>query len=433
MSEKILSVFSYLRQKGFFDLLSVNFLTQFLGFGSVLLVAKFLTPVELGEVKILQSYTAIFVILAGFGFNTAVLKVCAENRPDQEKAGILRLVVSRAGIATAFTLVLVVILALTGVITSSPSLSKWLIVYACSIPLQVLTGIFIVFLQAQKKIKEMARSQAIVKVQSVLLIVFSAWLWGFKGFIFATIIAYGLGLWPFLRQIGLKFLTAPLEQKPAHFMQYAFFSVLANGVSQLGQYGDVFILDHFAADRVSIGYYALALIFVTAASQVTGTVQSITTPYFSEHAHDEAWFRRQLIRNQGRMALLSVVVAVGVYILAAILIPLVYGPDYSPTLTYLVILLIKYVVWSSCAVIGVSLLGLGLMHYNFAVVAITTPTGLVISYFFLQWFGIVGVAWGQVGLSLIQFLLVMGASWLALRKAFNAMTPDKQEKMDVPV
>lgn len=425
VSDKILSILSYLKKKGFFDLLSVNFLTQFLGFGSVLLVAKFLTPVELGEVKILQSYTAIFVILAGFGFNAAVLKVCAENRPDWEKTGILRLAVSRAGIATAVTLLLVIALAFTGVITSSQRLSLWLMVYACSIPLQVLTGIFIVFLQAQKKIKEMARSQAIVKVQSVLLIVISAWLWGFKGFVFATVAAYALGLWPFLRQIGLKFLTTPLEQKPAHFMQYALFSVLANGVSQLGQYGDIFILDHFAANREAIGYYALALVFITAAAQVTGTVQSITTPYFSEHAHDEAWFCRQLILNQGRMALLSIAVAVGVYILAWILVPLVYGPDYSPALAYLAVLLVKYVVWSSCAVIGPALLGLGLMHYNFAVVAITTPIGLALSYLLLQQFGIIGVAWAQVGSALAQFFLVLGASWLALRRTFSVMAPEK--------
>lgn len=417
--QKINSNFHFLRNKGFFDLLSVNFLTQFLGFGSTLLVAKFVTPVELGDIKILQSYTALFVILAGFGFNAAVLKVCAEDRPDQDKLGILRLAVQRAGLATAITILLVIVLALSGVITPTPRLSLWLIVYACTIPLQVLTGIFIVFLQAQKKIKEMARSQAIVKIQSVFLIVISTWLWGFKGFIFATVAAYALGLWPFLRQIGVNFLHTPLEQKPARFMQYAFFSVLANGIALLGQSGDILILDHFTVDRAAIGYYALAIIFVAAASQVTGTVQSITTPYFSEHAQDETWFRRQLFLNQLRMALLGVAVAVGVYVLAWILVPLVYGPDYSPTLIYLAILLIKYVTWSSCAVLGSALLGLGLMHYNFVIAAIITTIGLTLSFVFLNQFGVVGVAWAQVCSGILQFILVLGATWLALKRNFS--------------
>ncbi|MBK8418342.1 oligosaccharide flippase family protein [Candidatus Villigracilis saccharophilus] len=417
--QKISSNFHFLRNKGFFDLLSVNFLTQFLGFGSTLLVAKFVTPVELGDIKILQSYTALFVILAGFGFNAAVLKVCAEDRPDQEKLGILRLAVQRAGVATAITILLVIVLALSGVITSTLRLSLWLIVYACTIPLQVLTGIFIVFLQAQKKIKEMARSQAVVKIQSVVLIVISTWAWGFKGFIFATIAAYALGLWPFLRQIGVNFLHTPLEQKPARFMQYAFFSVLGNGIALLGQRGDILILDHFTVDRAAIGYYALATIFVTAASQVTGTVQSITTPYFSEHAQDETWFRRQLFLNQLRMALLGVAVAVGVYVLAWILVPLVYGPDYSPTLSFLAILLINYVIASSTSLVGVAIFSLGFVKYNSLSVMISTPISLITTFVFLTKFGIIGVAWAQVVLALVSLCINAIFVNIVLNKAFK--------------
>ena len=305
-------------------------------------------------------------------------------------------------------------LSLSGVIISS-RLSLWLIIYACSIPLQVATNMFIVFLQAQKKIKEMARAQAIVKIQSVVLVIISTWVWGLKGFIFATMIAYLLGLWPFIKQVGLNFLTIRLEKTPAKFTFYAVFSVLANGVSELGRHGDIFILDHFTENREAIGYYSLALIFVMAASQVTGTVQAITTPYFSEHAHDKTWIRHQLVRNQGRMLLLSIAVAIGIYILAAILVPWVYGPNYSSTLTYLIVLLIKYVIWSSYAVIGVSLLGMGLMNYNFVVVAITTPTGLILSYFLLQEFGIIGVAWGQVLSAMLTFFLILVANSIAMR------------------
>jgi O-antigen/teichoic acid export membrane protein len=417
--KKIASYFEYLSDKGFFDLLSANFFTQFLGFGSVLLVAKFLTPAELGDIKILQSYTALLVIFAGFGINTAVLKLCAENRPDREKEGILRLAVVRSGVATTITLVVTIALAMTRIITPTPHLSFWLIVYACTIPLQVLTSLFMVFLQAQKKIKEMARSQAIVRIQSVILVVLSAWLWGFQGFVFATIAAYALGLWPFLRHIGLKFLAASPEQKPVHFMQYAFFSVLANGVGQLGQYGDVFVLDHFAPNREAIGYYALALIFVTAATQVTSTVQSIATPYFSEHAQDGNWVRRQLILNQVRMTLLSILVAIGMFVAAWIFVPLVYGPAYSSTLTFLAILLIRYVIYSSYAVMGPALLGLGLMHYNFVVVAITTPIGLVLSYLFLRWYGVIGIAWAQVAMVALTLLLVFVASSLAFKRTLG--------------
>lgn len=423
---KSLSIITYLNEKGFFDLLTVQFLTQFLGFGSILLVAKFLTPVEFGEVKILQTYVLLLAILAGFGINTAILKVCSEDRPDREKAGILRYGIRNALFTTALTLILVIVMAFSGRISSNQYISHWFIVYGLIIPLEVLTGIFIVFLQAQKRIKEMARSQAIVRVQSVLLIVIGTWLWGFEGFIIATIVSYALGLWPFLRLIGFNFFRINLENKPSKFMNFALFSVMANGVSQLSQRGDILILDQFSHDRVAIGFYSLALIFVAGASQVTSTVQLITTPYFSERAGNKIWFRRQLILNQGRMALLSVGVAFGVFIVAKVIIPLIYGAGYISTIEYLNVLLLKYVIWSSSAVMGSALLGLGLMNYNFIVVSIVTPLGLLLSYSLLQRFGVIGVAWAQVGSASIQFVLLLGAIWLAFNKEKGEITHGKR-------
>lgn len=417
--QRILAFIEFVKNKGFFDLLSVNFLTQFLGFGSSLLVARFLTATELGEIRILQSYIAVFSIIASFGINTATLKLCSENRPEKEKASILNLAVRKSLLSILITLIILFALSLTGTLTSTKRLSFWLIIYAFVIPSDVLTNLFIVFLQSQKRIKKMARSQAIIKLQTLPIVIFTTWQFGFKGFIFSTIFAHLIGLWPLINLVGLNFLKIPIEKKPAQFMNFALFSLLANGVGQISLRGDMFILDHYAADRESIGYYSLALIFISAASQITGTVQSITTPYFSEKAEDEIWFRKQLALNQKRMVILSVVVALGVFILARIIIPIVYGNEYLPTIKYLLILLLRYIIWSSYAIIGPALIGLGQIKYNFLVTTIITPIGLFLSYYLLQQHGIIGVSWAQVGTALIQLSLMYIISKIAIDRKFN--------------
>jgi O-antigen/teichoic acid export membrane protein len=412
-----------LQNKGFFDLLSVNFLTQFLGFGSLLLVAKFLTPIEFGQIKIIQSYAALFILLAGFGLNSAVLKFCAEKRVVAEKESILKLAVQRTLLASFLTLILLTCLTLTGVITSSHELSLWLLIYAIGIPFVALTGLLTVYLQALKKIKQMARVQAIIKLQSVVVIVVCTWMWGFKGFIFATIIAYIIGLIPLIKQVGLGFIKTNSNRKiPNNFMHIAIFSLLANGVSMIGQYADIFILDYFALNREAIGYYSLATIFILGATQVTGTVQAIATPYFSERGHDETWFRTKLFQTQTRMVALSIVVAIGIYMIAWLMIQLFYDDNYIVTLSYLSVLLLKYIVYSSVAIIGVSLVGLGLMKYNFIAVAITTPVGVMLSYFLLQRYGTIGVAWAQVLASVVTFILVLLISRIALRRHFKQVS-----------
>jgi len=416
-------------QKGFFHLLSANFLTQFLGFGTLLFIAKILTPVEVGQIKILQSYAALFIVLAAFGSDTAILRCCAENRPQAEKVYLLRLGLRRAGLATVVALALMVALTLSGLLTSTRQLGLWLLFYSLCIPFAVSTSLLTVFLQSLKRIKEMARVQTFVKLQSVFLIVVCTWIWHFPGFIISSVIAYMVGLFPMIHQVGLRSISrrawgAALEEACSTqvFSKIALFSVLANGISIVSQYSDIFVLDHFSSNRAGIGYYSLATIFLLGATQITATVQSFATPYLTEKITDEMQFRQLLAQNQIRLAALSVGVASLVLISAWLLVPRVYGPDYAPTLGFLGVLMLKYIFASSCALVGVAILSLGLPHYSFYVYLVLMPISVILSYVLLRHLGLIGVAWAQAITALLNLSL---SPWLirrAWREAFTRKT-----------
>ena len=406
----------WLHDKGFFSLLSANFLTQFLGFGTAIFVSKLLTPVELGEIRILQSYAAFFGIFAAFGLNMAVLKFCSEERSLTDRQAILRRSLILAAPTILVTLLVLFILTWLGVITSSRRLAGWLMVYAFTIPLLTVTQILMAYLQALKQINQMAVVQTIIRLQTFVIIVFCVWQWGQAGFVFATIGAYALGLAPLLWQVGWQFWRVPNITLPFGFGNVAWFTMLGGGVTALAQYADIFMLDHFVADRSLVGYYALALTFLSAAMLVTGTVQTIVVPYFSERARDDVWVRAQMWRYQLGMSLLSVGVAGGVYILAWGLVKLFYSASYQPMLTYLSILLIKYVLWSSIAVVGGALAGMGLIRYGFNLVLFTTPVALLLSFVFLRTWGVSGVAWAQVATALLTLLLILVTVPIVLRR-----------------
>jgi O-antigen/teichoic acid export membrane protein len=395
----------FVHEKGFFHLLSTNFLVQFLGFGSSLLVTKFITPEEFGQIRILQSYILTFSLLAGFGLNSATLKFGSENRSKEEREALLFFALRTASISVSVTLLLLVGLSITEIITSSRTMTNYLLIFALVIPFQVATDIFIVYLQANKRIKEMARAQGIIKLQSFVLIVIATWLYGLMGFIIATILAVIVGLLPLLRLVGWDFLKQKTINLPQAFFSVAIFSLLANGVATLRQFSDLFILDHFALDRAEIGFYSLATLFIQAAMHVTGTVQSITTPYFSERALDLEWFKRRLLRTQTQMFLLSIFVAVSAWFAAWTLIKYFYGPAYSSSLTYLAILLLRYIIWSGMAIIGVGLFALERIRYNFLASLLATITGFIASYLFLLQWGITGVAWAQVLSAVVNIAL----------------------------
>lgn len=392
-------------EKGFFHLLSANFLHQFLGFGILLVVAKFLTPAELGEIRILQAYIAVFTIFAAFGVSTAVLKTCAEQRPEAERESILKAGFKRAMVTTLVALFLLAILALSGVITSTHRLAMWLLVYALVIPFSVSTEIFFSYLQALKKIKQLARLHALFRLQAFVIIIVCTYIWGFKGFIFATITGYMLGLIPVVYTTGTSFLKRVPYSLTAAFKHLAVFSVLSNGISMIGKFGDIFLLDYLVVNRELIGYYALASLFTYGAIQVTATVQSISTPYLSERAGELEWFISKVRSTQIRVGVLSIAVSAGIIVLAYLLIHIFYGAAYFASLEYLPILLLKYIFWSWYAVMAVALLGLGYMKYNFIIVAVVTPLSILSSYFLFQVYGIAGVAIGQVIGSIVGLLL----------------------------
>ena len=396
MLRALRSLLAYLDGKGFFDLLVAKGLIHFLGFGTVLLVAKFVTPTELGEIKILQSYFSIFVIIASFGFDTAVLKVCSERSSMAEKDAVLRLSLKRALVTSFLTYGLLVVLALAGVITSTPYMAKWLVIYSVSIPIMVVTQLLLVFLQAQKRIKLMARMQAVIKIQCAIAIAVSTWKWGFDGFIFATVAAFAIGLVPLVWQVRLRPASIPQENVTKRLSGYAVFSMLANLANQIGQRGDILILDRFIVDREVIGYYSLATIFVVAATQVNGAVQQIVIPYFSENAGNKTWVVARLRENVLRMIGLSVCVAAVVYGCGWVVVHVFFAPQYREMLTYLPVLLLRYLVWSCYSLIGACLVGLGHMRFNFGVVAVATPAAMVLFYLGQRYFGVMGVAWSTV-------------------------------------
>ncbi len=418
--QNILAVVRNAYQRDYFHYLAAQFLAQFFTFGTMLIVAKLLSPEELGEIKIIQAYAAVFITIADFGLASALLKVCAEDRDEPERYGILRAVLTRAALSTAFALGLLALLLISGVVASSPHRRFWMLIYSTSIPFFVLTSVFMQFLQALKRIRVMAFAQVVIRLQGFIIVVIATWKWGFSGFIFATILMWGVGLWPLIHQTRVPTILKAKAKLPSGFMHMAVFAMLSTLMVTLGHQADMFILDHFSLDRTEIGFYSLAVILVQAAWLIVHSAGVVAIPYFSERSHDTAWFRRKLIQTQGQASIVSVGVGAAVFAGAWVFVPFVYGDAYRAVLPYLAVLLLKNVVVSSYTIIRMALIGLGKMNYSFIAFSIATPFGLVLAYFMLQRYGIIGVAWAQGITATVTLTLLVALAAYALRDAPHA-------------
>lgn len=404
---QILQLFRDITRKGFFHLLSANFIIGFLGFGSQLLVAKFLTPIELGQVKAMQSFIVVATILAGFGFNTAVLKLCSEKRSMRERAYIFKQNFYYTAFPIVFVLATLLILAKLRLLSPDCAVNKWLPIYMLSIPAMTYTSLIMVYLQALKKIQLMAKLQVFIRLFGFIILVSATYLYGLVGFILSTIFIGYIALLPLFNLVRPDFKN---EAKVPNVFSTSFFyakwSVAGNAIATIGRYMDIFMLNYLIRDRESFGYYGLSTIFIIGLSYITSTVQTIATPYFSEKSDDKSEFIR-VLKKYGKLMIL---LALGVSIIAFLIVPpfikIVYGNNYTSAGVFFRILVLKYFFWSCYALFGVAILGLGKMRYNFFSVSIVVPISLITSYFFITFYGTIGAAVAQAIAYFISLIIV---------------------------
>lgn len=183
---------------------------------------------------------------------------------------------------------------------------------------------------------------------------------------------------------------------PPQFYTLVNSSIAASAIGVLGQYTDIFFLDHCLDDRNLIGFYALATVFLLAGVQVTGTVQSFLTPYFSEKIFDGAWLWQNWKKYQLYLAGAMVPVCLVTFLGAFLLVTVYYGPAYEGMLPILGALLFQVFFRSWYAVSAITLIALNKVQYNCAVAVFYLILKSALCYGLVGHYGIWGIVAAQV-------------------------------------
>jgi O-antigen/teichoic acid export membrane protein len=406
---------------GFFHLLSANFLISLLGFASQLFVAKFLTPLELGQIKTMQSFIVVSTTLAGFGFNTAVLKLCSEKRSIEEKTYIFKQNFYYTIGPIAVVMVGIFALARLNNLSPDENINEWMPVYIFVVPALTYSSLIMVYFQALKKIHLMSKVQVIISIVGFLFLVVGTFYYGLPGFIVATIITGYITLIPLFYLVSDIFnIRVKVKRVFSKSFFYAKWEVGTSVLTILVRNMDIFMLNYLVADRVGFGYYSLATIFITGLTLITATAQTIVGPHFSERNSD----RKDFIRVLKKYGKLMVLMAFGVSIISALLVPkliiLAYGNDYKPAGLYFKILVLRYFLWSCYALIGPALgIGLGKVNYIFYTALISICLSIIFSYLFIVYFGLIGAAVAQAVACFITLIIVLFMTRHAIKMYFK--------------
>jgi len=392
--------------KGLFHLLFSNMLVQFLAFGLILFLAKFLSPQEVGNLRLIQSWGAFFIMLGAFGYNIAAVKICSESRDLQEIKQDLMFSIKRVALFSCLSCMAMLAFNNFYLIPSRPELSIWPNVYAFSILFGPMGLLFLAFLQARKEVKLAAQLQASVRIIFVFIIFLAAWQYGYVGVIFGILASYFFGVLVYLPKLKSFFVGFGSNPRAKRIDKYALAITLGSFVTVIGQFIDTYILGYLGAPSEVIGRYAVASLFFLAGTAITGTVQSVVTPYFSEKQHDLQWVRERTFFYQKKLMLFTIPISIILIAGSFLLVKYYFGIEYEQSFDLSLFLIGKYFVWSSYCILGASLFALGVVKEGIYITALILLINTVLSEYLYNAYGVFGIAAAQIISGLLTFMCI---------------------------
>lgn len=401
--------FANIAGKGFIDLLTSNYLIQIVSFASQLFVAWIMVPADIGRIKVMQTYLNLAIILGGMGFNSAILKTCSEAREEGEKKHLYISAYKYTLIVTVFVYLLLLLLSGFKLISTDNNTNKYMISYSLLLFPMTLVNLDIAYIQALKKIKQMARIQQVTKLMTVLLIVIATYFYKMEGYIISLLLGSLLTnalLWFYIknadRTVETKIINNPFNEQ----WSYAKYSFLANGIGLLSMSADILLINYLINDKNQIGYYSFAATLILGLQTYTSTVQQIATPYFSEKSNRHSEWLRVFKKYNKIFVITSIFIGIAVNLAFPIIIKYLFKGKYDNSIIYFGLLSIGWFIRGLYSIKGIALFGLGKINMNFISALIALPFSFLVSYYFIANAGIVGAAYGNIAAQFFTFLIV---------------------------
>lgn len=416
--QHIISLLKNFFKKGFFHLLSANVLIQLFAFASQLFVAGILSPDDVGRIKIIQTYFAIFSIIAGLGFNSSTLKICSETRTEEETAkyfinGFLFTIISSTSVYLT-----IIILNHFRIFSTDKLITALIPIGLFPLISNSLFSVLMSYFQAKKSIKLLSKHTILNKILSIIGIIVLSYYFGIKGYY----VAFNLSL---ILMVIVAFFSArknhPFtfnfdKQTFSEHWKYARSSTFANIVSEISAYVDILLISFLIKDMQQIGYYSLALTTVTMLRLFPSTAHQITTPYFSSLQSNKEEFIK-LFKTYNRLLLLIIGISLILFILVMpTLVDWIFSQKYHDSIPFLLPLSIGWSIRSSTYLQSAAIFGLGKIHYN-AYTALCALIGNIIIYpIAICFWGLMGAAYASISSGIIIWIASKYYLSMAVRK-----------------
>ena len=377
----------------------------------MLAIARLLPEAEFAVVRIAQAYLAVLLIVGVAGVSAPVLRYGADPLISSTEKQQLFGHGLKITLLASITFMLIAFFAVFQRFPSDSIGRAVHLGYAAQLPALAMFSLSVVYLQALQRFQRLALSQLTLKLTAFCLLAGGTFLFGLQGLILSALLMTWLSAWFMLRMAPPLFTAKRPKMLPMDFNSLARYSVFGMLLTTLGQSSDLILLDVLGVNKADVGSYSLASVFFVAAGALVGTAQSVATPAFTALMNDPVEFRRQLWGWSIGMMGAGVLVAGGLIAGVWLLKLWFFGERYSEFPALFAVLMVKFVLWSTYAIGGAAMVGIGAIKQGSWIAVVTTALAFGAGWPLIREYGVWGAALTQVLGAVATFFLV----WWVIR------------------
>lgn len=394
---------------GFFHLISSNYAIRIFGFVSQIFVAWILTPADIGRIRVWQSFLSISLILSAFGFESSTLKLCSEDRTNEEKFTLYNKAISYVIPSIVLTYLVINILAFFNVLSPDQTVNNYAWLFFLALFPVTINNVQLSYLRALKKIKEYANIQLITKLISILFVIGLTYLFYLTGYLIALLIGY-LFSFVLIKQLvnknsfkGKAYTKEPLLKM---HLKYSLPVVVDDFAGMISQNLDILILNFVILTRDDVGYYGFAVTLITMMSVISYSMYQIVVPYFSEKSSSIKEILVLFNKYELKWALLSLIILLLAVATAVPLLMYTMNGKYSESIQYFIPLAAAWYFKSNLYYQAGAIFGMGKMSLlaTFSIISVFITSFVL--WIAIEIYGIIGAAYGMMFAMFLNLILI---------------------------
>ena len=408
--DRLLELFSKLRKKGFFHLIVSNYSVQFIVFGSHLLIAKIMTPSDVGIIKTIETFVNMAIVLGGGGVIFAILKVIPEHQDLNIRNLSLRFSLKYVAVFSLCVLVIFNLIAYLGLISQDEKLVFWFHQYSLIIIPSVIVMLLIRYYQAIDMFKKISSIIFYLKLVSAVFVLGFTYFFFIKGYVLAMIITTTAVMLMLLYDIRKTIFGGTISEEynsiKGKIVSLSKTAFLAQIIDQFKLHSGFLIANYVIYDRIMFGHYAFALILIQGLNIILTSVQQFIIPKMSEVSNSLEYFFEKFRKIELRFIGISTIIFLGTELFLPLVVTLVFGSKYDEAIPLLRIMLLGWYIQSFYALKGVVFLSLGKMKFisyaSLTIFLVSVP----IMYLLNSKFGALGAAWAFLFQNVVSFFVL---------------------------